>query len=121
MFLFSPDCFFLGNCSIFPRSGIAFQTSFTITCQDWVDPDPPLLIQFTYMNHGVRVIFAYQTVASGKAVTVVDRLPVGDMMNDFKLNISVLVQDVIGSKSEHILTVKVYHCLRKLSHNTRRV
>ncbi|XP_028412301.1 uncharacterized protein LOC114535123 [Dendronephthya gigantea] len=96
-----------GNCSIFPYSGIALETNFTITCQDWIDPDPPLLIQFAYINNGARVIFAYETVASGKAATVVDRLPVGDVTNEFNLNISVLVLDVIGSKSEYILTVQV--------------
>ena len=83
------------------------ETNFTISCDNWIDPDTPLIYEFSYLSNAVRIVFFYQTVATGQKLTTITWLPVGDEMNDFRLNVSVYVKDRFGAKSVKYLIVKV--------------
>ena len=60
------------------------------------------------------MIFVHRTVSSGQRTSFVDRLPPGDGANDFKLNITVEVQDALGAKSLQNLSVKVLNLFKAL-------
>ena len=95
---------------MWPLSGVAVQTNFSFTCERWRDPESPLIYEFSYESKGTKTIFFYRTVASGQSVHLKNWLPIGDELEDFKLNISVHVKDNLGAKTIQEFTLKV-NCL----------
>lgn len=83
------------------------KTSFTISCENWIDPDAPLSYEFSYQNNGVRIVYSYVTARIGGRVTSTDWLPIGDQKNDFHLTVTVQVKDKFGSKTKQDYTVQV--------------
>jgi hypothetical protein len=82
-------------------------TSFTISCKNWNDPDAPLTYEFSYQSNGVRIVLSYLTAPSGAKVTSTDWLPIGDQENDFELIVTVQVKDKFGSNTKQDCVVKV--------------
>ena len=96
-----------GNCSIFPLSGVAAETNFTISCENWIDVDAPLSYEFSFHVNGVKLVLFHRMIRSGQAISVTDWLGIGDESNDYKLNVSVQVEDFFGAKSLQVMTVQV--------------
>ncbi|XP_028416899.1 polycystic kidney disease protein 1-like 2 [Dendronephthya gigantea] len=96
-----------GNCSIFPFSGLAAQTNFTISCENWIDKDAPLSYEFFYETGGIKVVLFYRTISPGRSISETDWLGIGDERDEYRLNVTVVVKDFFGSKSRHIMTVQV--------------
>ena len=101
------DILFKGNCSIFPLSGFAAQTNFTISCENWMDLDSPLSYEFSYPAQGMKIVLFHRTIASGLAISETDWLGIGDEKNEFKLNVSIVIKDFYGSKTVQVITVQV--------------
>ena len=83
------------------------KTSFTISCDNWIDPDAPLSYEFSYPSNGIRNVYFYATALLGEKVTSTNWLPIGDKENDFDLIVTVQVKDKFGSIAKQDYTIKV--------------
>lgn len=86
------------------------QTNFTLTCEKWTDPEPPLTYEFSYGTQGSKAMFYHRTVASGQSISVTERLPVGDKLNDYTMNVTVDIKDSLGTRAVRNFLLKVISC-----------
>ena len=96
-----------GNCSMFPSSGLAAETNFTFSCENWIDIDAPLNYEFSYQTNGIKLVLFHRTISSGQAISVTDWLGMGNEKYEYKLNITVQIKDLFGSKSLQVMTAQV--------------
>ena len=82
-------------------------TSFTITCTGWEDPDGPLTYEFGYINYFQIYVFYVSPVSSAPSV----KLPLGHEDNEFKLPMRIQIIDRLGAATIVLIDVKVriYH------------
>ena len=92
-----------GTCQITPEQGAAFLTSFHVSCADVVDEDTPL-------NYSLYVSYssdALQTVTS--PVFEPFTLELGSEADDYWVNITVTITDLLGASSIIDLAVQVFN------------
>jgi len=85
-------------------------TSFTINCSGWEDPDQPLTYQFSYINYVQASVF----YVSGEPIAPAVVLPMGHENNDFNLTLNIRISDRLGASAIKKLEVKVGRCDRSL-------
>lgn len=85
-------------------------TSFTINCSGWEDPDQPLTYQFSYINYVQESVF----YVSGEPIAPSVVLPMGHENNDFKLTLNIRISDQLGASATKKLEIKVGRCDRSL-------
>ena len=92
-----------GTCIVKPKNGIAMNTSFTISCSDWVDPDPPLTYEFAYLTYFQPFVLYVSKVSTASSIL----LPMGHERNDFKLTLRMRIIDHLGAATEVFHDLKV--------------
>ena len=55
-------------------------------------------------------MFYHRTVASGQSISVTERLPVGDKLNDYTMNVTVDIKDSLGTRAVRNFLLKVISC-----------
>ena len=83
------------------------ETNFTVSCENWVDTDSPLTVEFSNEIEGVRTIFFFHKIPTGARVSATLWLQAGNQDYDYRLNISAVVKDRFGAKVYESLVVKV--------------
>lgn len=92
-----------GSCFISPQTGEALSTTFSLTCRDWSDPEKPLGYQFRYRKSDG----AYAVLYHGAESSTTCRLPAGLKIQDYNINIEVLISDAFGATNSTSIQVKV--------------
>ena len=91
-----------GSCSVTPSTGVAFQTLFAISCQNWVDEFENLPIQYRFSivssATGDRIVLAPWSESSVLSTV----LPSGDSSNNYVLNIIADVKNIFGVLSQAV-------------------
>ena len=77
-------------------------TSFSINCTGWADPDKPLKYEFLYVNYVQESVFY---VSHDPFASVV--LPTGHESNDFNLTLKMRIIDHLGAAATEKVEVKV--------------
>lgn len=85
-----------------PRVGSAMNTSFSINCTGWADPDPPLTYEFLYINYFQESVFFVSRDSSASVV-----LPMGHESNDFNLTLKMRIIDHLGAATIETIVVQV--------------
>ena len=91
------------TCNANPSSGVAVETSFTLSCTSWRDINTPLLYDYTlHLAEGLTTILGY-----GYSTNVEVLLPHGDTLKNNSLKIHVGATSPTGSKEDTSLEVQV--------------
>ena len=77
-------------------------TSFTINCSNWADPDPPLSYEFSYINYIQESVFFVSRETSASVF-----LPMGHEANDFNLTLKMRILDNLGAATTETIEIKV--------------
>jgi len=85
-------------------------TSFTINCSGWQDPDQPLTYEFSYINYVQESVF----YVSGEPIAPSVVLPMGHETDDFNLTLNILITDRLGASTLKKMLIKVGRCNRNL-------
>ncbi len=99
----------LGTCSVLPLSGVSMETNFTLSCENWVDNESPLAVEFSYQIKGVKTVFFFRDIPNGARVSATLWLPAGDENSDYRLDVSMVVKDRIGAKVTQDFAVEVLY------------
>ena len=83
------------------------ETNFTVSCENWVDTDSPLTVEFSNEIEGVRTIFFFHKIPAGARVSATLWLQAGNQDYDYRLDISAVVKDRFGAKVNESFVVKV--------------
>ena len=78
-------------------------TSFTISCSGWADPDQPLIYEFAYINSLQPSVFYVSRISNASSIV----LPMGHEDDDFKLTIRIRVMDRFGAATTLSFDIKV--------------
>lgn len=90
-------------CNANPSSGVAVETTFTLSCTNWHDPNTPLLYGFMLpLAEGLSTILWY-----GYSTNAEVMLPPGDPLKNNSLTIKAGVTSSTGSKTNTSLDVQV--------------
>ena len=81
-------------------------TSFTINCSGWQDPDQPLAYEFSYINYVQESVFYVSSEPIAPAVV----LPMGHETNDFNLTLNIQITDRWGASTIKAVKIKVGRC-----------
>lgn len=91
------------TCTANPSSGVAIETSFTLDCTHWNDPNMPLLYEFMLpLADGLSTILWY-----GYSTNTEIMLPPGDPLKNNSLTIKVGVTRSTGSRTDASLDIQV--------------
>ena len=91
------------TCNANPSSGVAVETTFTLSCTNWHDLNTPLLYDFMLpLAEGLTTILWYGYSSNAEVV-----LPPGDPLKNNSLTIHVDATSPIGSKENTSLDVQV--------------
>ena len=85
-------------------------TTFTINCSGWQDPDQPLKYEFSYINYASVSVF----YLSHESIAPSLNLPMGHETNDFNLTLNIQISDRWGASAIKELKIKVKRCDRSL-------
>lgn len=92
-----------GTCTVTPKNGIAMNTSFTISCSDWADPDRPLTYEFAYLTDFQPSVLYVSKFSNASSIL----LPMGHESNDFKLTLRMRIIDHLGAATAVFHDLKV--------------
>ncbi|XP_077867281.1 uncharacterized protein LOC100375380 [Saccoglossus kowalevskii] len=86
-----------GKCTLLPESGVEMDTVFTISCQEWVDDQQPLMYQISYSigSAGSEELLYY-----GMKSSVSFQLPAGDPNNNNTEGLHISIVDNFGGKTK---------------------
>lgn len=83
------------------------ETNFTVSCENWVDTESPLTVEFSHQIKGVRTIFFFRKIPTGGKVGATLWLPAGDEDSEYRLNVSAVVKDRLGAKAGENFVIEV--------------
>ena len=83
------------------------ETNFTFSCENWVDTESPLTVEFSHEIKGVRTIFFFREIPTGARVSATLWLPAGRADSEHRLNVSATVKDTLGGKAREDFVVEV--------------
>lgn len=92
-----------GTCTVTPENGIAMNTSFTISCSDWDDPDRSFTYEFAYLTDFQPSVLYVSKVSTASSIL----LPMGHENNDFKLTLRMRIIDHLGAATAVFHDLKV--------------
>ena len=87
-----------GNCSCSPSIGKLANTEFQVFCDNWMDPDTPLLYSFTYGEDKKPLLTSLEDPASSRKFRIYKQLP--EEIPSISIPIRVSVEDALGMSSE---------------------
>ena len=91
------------TCNANPLSGVAVETSFTLSCTNWLDLDTPLLYDYMLpLARGLTTILWY-----GYSTNVDVLLPPGDPLKNNSLTVHVCATNPTGSRENTSLDIQV--------------
>ena len=85
------------------------ETNFTFSCENWVDNESPLTVEFLYQIKNVQTTFFYRQIPSGGRTSATVWLVAGDENADYRLNVSAVVKDRMGGKVKQDFAVQVFY------------
>ena len=85
------------------------ETNFTVSCENWVDNESPLTVDFFYQIKDVRTTFFYRQIPSAGRVSATLLLAAGDEESDYRLNVSATVKDRLGGIVKQDFAVQVHY------------
>lgn len=90
------------DCFIAPTEGIAMDTYFNISCENWRDNDVPLVFKFQYLiEYGLIIL------NSGFSPSTTTQLLPGQNVSNYIYNIMIIVNDKYGASQTRYLPVRV--------------
>lgn len=92
-----------GTCTVTPKNGVAMNTSFTISCSGWADPDRPLTYEFAYLTDFQPSVLYVSKDSNASSIL----LPMGHESNDFKLTLRMRIIDHLGAATAVFRDLKV--------------
>lgn len=78
-------------------------TSFTINCSGWQDPDQPLTYEFSYINYEHESVFYVSREPFAPSVV----LPMGHENDEFNLTLNIQITDRLGASAIQKMKIKV--------------
>ena len=92
-----------GTCIVTPENGVAMNTSFTIKCSEWADPDSPFTYEFAYLTDFQPSVLYVSKDSTPSSIL----LPMGHESNDFKLTLRMRIIDHLGAATAVFRDLKV--------------
>lgn len=90
------------DCVITPKEGLAMDTYFNISCENWEDDDVPLYFKFQYFG-----TFGLILLQSGLSPRISTQLLPGENITHYVYDIIIIVSDRYGASQTAYLSVKV--------------
>lgn len=90
------------DCTVVPMHGLAMDTYFRISCEDWKDEDLPLNFKFQYLSQ-----FGLIMLNSGISDTFITQLLPGSNASNFMIEITIIISDKYGASNTRNIPIKV--------------